>query len=112
MGGYSLAKVTVRKETGKLVIDFTYRGVRCREQTALEDSVVNRKRIQSLIDKLQKSQREGSFVYREFFPGSALASRFEANVLIAKVAPQQIPAAYVGPLFKDFANTWFDERKA
>jgi integrase len=110
MGGYSLAKVTVRKETGKLVIDFTYRGVRCREQTALEDSVVNRKRIQSLIDKLQKSQREGSFVYREFFPGSALASRFEANVLIAKEAPQQIPVAYLGPLFKDFANTWFDER--
>ena len=30
-----MAKVTVRKETCKLVIDFTYRGVRCREQTAL-----------------------------------------------------------------------------
>lgn len=33
-----MAKVVARKETGKLVIDFTYRGVRCREQTALEDA--------------------------------------------------------------------------
>ena len=39
-----MAKVTVRKETGKLVIDFTYRGVRCREQTALPDTTENRKR--------------------------------------------------------------------
>jgi hypothetical protein len=33
-----MAKVTTRKETGKLVIDFTYHGVRCREQTALADT--------------------------------------------------------------------------
>ena len=38
-----MAKVTARKETGRLVIDFFFRGVRCREQTALADNAANRK---------------------------------------------------------------------
>ena len=105
-----MAKVTVRKETGKLVIDFTYRGVRCREQTALDDSVSNRKRVQVEIDKILKSQRDGSFVYRDFFPESALVARFEVNVLMVKEPSPEIAPVFVGPLFKDFANTWFDER--
>mgnify|MGYP000104835860 len=41
-----MAKVTVRNETGKLVMDFTYRNVRCREQTALPDTLQNRKRVE------------------------------------------------------------------
>ena len=43
-----MAKVTARKETGRLVIDFTYRGVRCREQTALADTGANRKRVDAI----------------------------------------------------------------
>lgn len=64
-----MAKVTVRKETGKLVIDFTYRGVRCREQTALPDSQQNRKRVQGVIEKITKAQKDGTFKYRDFFGG-------------------------------------------
>jgi integrase len=111
MEDFSMAKVTVRKETGKLVIDFTFRGVRCREQTALDDSTQNRKRVQAVIDSILKSQREGTFQYRNFFPESALAIRFETTVTI--VSPESAAAGIVvptGPLFKDFATTWFDER--
>jgi len=107
---FSMAKVTVRKETGKLVIDFTYRGVRCREQTALGDSKDARKRLQLVIEKIQKSLKEGAFMYRDFFPESALVARFETNVLMAKAqVPEQQPM-YIGPLFKDFSTQWFDER--
>ena len=70
-----MAKVTVRKETGKLVIDFTYRGVRCREQTALDDSKDARKRLQQVIDKILKALKDGNFKYRDFFPDRALVSR-------------------------------------
>ncbi len=73
-----MAKVNVRKETGKLVIDFTNRGVRCREQTALDDSAANRRRVEAVLKKLRESIAAGSFVYGEFFPGSALAARFNA----------------------------------
>lgn len=105
-----MAKVTVRKETGKLVIDFTYRSVRCREQTALSDTLPNRKRVQAMIDKLQKALKDGVFKYADFFPDSALLTRFDPHVLIAKSEPANELLVCIGPQFKDFATQWVDER--
>ena len=68
-----MAKVTVRNETGKLVMDFTYRNVRCREQTALPDTLQNRKRVEVVLEKIKKALRNGTFKYRDYFPESALA---------------------------------------
>ena len=106
-----MAKVTVRKETGKLVIDFTYRGVRCREQTALPDSPQNQKRVQGVIEKIKKAQKDGTFMYREFFPASALAARFDS--VVAPANPVQIEPESTEedrtPLFQAFANQWVDE---
>ena len=42
-----MAKVRARKDSGLLFMDFYYRGVRCREQTALPDTAENRRRVQS-----------------------------------------------------------------
>jgi integrase len=118
-----MAKVTTRKETGRLVIDFIYRGVRCREQTALPDTAANRKRVESVLAKLKAALTAGTFVYRDFFPGSPLASRFDT--------PQPAPAAPPGtpalpttapaaaasaatsttPSFKDFTATWLSEHQ-
>ena len=72
-----MAKVTARKETGKLVIDFTYRGVRCREQTALADTPANRKRAEVALNRLRAAIASETFVYAGFFPGSPLAVRFD-----------------------------------
>ncbi|MGM1053897.1 MAG: Arm DNA-binding domain-containing protein, partial [Pseudomonadota bacterium] len=44
-----MGKVRVRKETGKLYLDFFYQGVRCREQTALTDTPANRKKVEKLM---------------------------------------------------------------
>ncbi|HYW57042.1 MAG TPA: tyrosine-type recombinase/integrase [Polaromonas sp.] len=105
-----MAKVTVRKETGKLVIDFTYRGVRCREQTALPESPQNLKRVQGVIDKIKKTQQEGTFRYRDFFPESALAARFDP---LSPADPIPIEVESVTqdstPLFQAFVNQWVDE---
>jgi integrase len=59
------------------VIDFTYQGVRCREQTALSDSPLNRKRVEVVAEKINKARRDGTFTYRTFFPNSSMADRFE-----------------------------------
>jgi integrase len=101
-----VAKVSVRKETGKLVIDFTFRGVRCREQTALDDTNVNRKRVQSVVDNLKKAQRDGTFKYENFFPSSPMALRF-LEVKASQIVIDERPL--IGPTFKDFANQWVDE---
>ena len=105
-----MAKVTVRKETGRLVVDFTFRGVRCREQTTLDDSPGNRKRVQHVIDKIQGALKQGTFNYRDYFPESALVARFglSKNPRVEGVAESKV--ADVGPLFKDFSTKWFDER--
>jgi integrase len=44
----AMASIQVRKETGSLILDFYYRGRRCREQTALSDTPANRKKLQKV----------------------------------------------------------------
>lgn len=118
-----MAKVTARKETGRLVIDFTYRGVRCREQTALADTAANRKRVESMLAKLKAAMAAGTFAYRDFFPGSPLAGRFDTpqpapvpaprNPALPTSAPAAAAAAATSPnpSFKDFTATWMSERQ-
>jgi integrase len=116
-----MAKVNVRKETGKLVIDFTYRGVRCREQTALDEGAANRKRVEAVLKKLREAIAAGTFVYGEFFPGSALAARFDSlpasHLGAAASKPQTEVAAAAAtavagtPIFRDFVTTWLAEHK-
>lgn len=65
-----MSKVRVRKETGKLYLDFMYAGHRCREQTILTDTPSNRKQVEALLAKVQAKILLGELDYAEFFPGS------------------------------------------
>jgi len=116
-----MASIQVRKRTNCLIIDFYFRGERCREQTALADTVGNRKRIQNVIDRLEEEIAAGTFDYSKFFPGSKNAIKFdELNVTpaishVTSNTPQSLAATPVVngsvPLFKDFAETWFTEKE-
>jgi integrase len=127
-----MAKVTVRKETGRLVIDFTYRGVRCREQTLLADTKANRKVAQTLVDKVVAAISAGQFDYGKFFPSSRLAPRFSStgdalDGESARSAPAAPPAAATlglapppsavaaavsaTPTFAEFAEQWVNEHQ-
>ncbi|MBH9553993.1 DUF3596 domain-containing protein [Inhella sp. 4Y17] len=114
-----MAKVTVRKETGKLVIDFTFRGVRCREQTALPDTPSNRKRAAAALKRLKDALADGSFNYAEFFPGSSIASRFvperpsrtESEDSLTVPPIPCAPPAPATPVFRDFIATWLEEHQ-
>lgn len=109
-----MAKVVARKETGKLQIDFTYKGVRCREQTALMDSPANRKRVQAVVDKMSAAIKEGRFVYADFFPGSAMAERFRSDRKVSDRVSRngsgtEQPSIATGPTFNEFADQWVQE---
>jgi integrase len=114
-----MAKVTVRKETGKLVIDFTYRGVRCREQTALPDTAQNRKNANAVVLRIKKAIADGSFSYASFFPESPLAARFESTGPSANKprAPSPADATEVEtavaatPSFREFTTTWLADHQ-
>ena len=48
-----MASITARKENGKLLLDFRYQGVRCREQTLLDDTKENRKKLNAILERIQ-----------------------------------------------------------
>lgn len=110
-----MASIQVRKETGTLIIDFYFRGQRCREQTALADTPANRKRLGKVLASIEEEIAQGKFDYRRFFPSSKNAAKFDqvipGNTLTA-VALAVSPGASSKPTpqFKAFADIWFSEK--
>lgn len=99
-----MGSINVRPETGKLFFDFRYRGKRCREQTKLDDTPANRKKMQQLLTKIEAEITLGQFHYASYFPNSPRTTEFEA-IKTASTSTQT-------PLFRDFAETWVSEMKA
>ena len=106
-----MASVNVRPETGLLYLDFRYKGKRYREQTALPDSPINRKRVEQLLKRVERQIADGSFVYADLFPGSPRAS--QQHVAAAEAAKNggapALPGSAHTPLFSEFAELWFLE---
>lgn len=114
-----MASIQLRKETGNLIIDFYYRGRRCREQTALADTASNRRRLQKVLDRIEAEMLAGTFDYARFFPGSKNAAKFDRPVdlvagqgptsefALAKTSPSE---DRITPRFSEFAETWYQEK--
>lgn len=58
-----MANIRTRRETGCLFLDFRYRGVRCREQTALQDTPANRRTLESLANRIKRELAKATFDY-------------------------------------------------
>jgi len=107
-----VAKIRVRPDSGLLFLDFYYRGVRCRELTALTDTAENRRRAQSLLNRISKEIAQGSFDYGATFPDSPRAARFAAPLSSAhseaSASPARAPQAAMPatPLFEAFSLVW------
>lgn len=110
-----MGSVRTRSDTGLIFLDFYYQGQRCREQTALKDTVTNRKRVQKVLDRIEEEISLGTFTYRQFFPGSKNAEKFDAQPDTAPPFQQGPIAAAMQvapntPLFREFAETWYAEK--
>ncbi|MCZ8317208.1 MAG: DUF3596 domain-containing protein [Silanimonas sp.] len=86
-----------------LYLDFTYRTVRCKEQTALADTPGNRKTLEAFAKRIDKEIRKGTFNYAEFFPDSSRAARFNSLATSELDAPRD---AVPTPSFGEFAELW------
>lgn len=114
-----MAKIRVRKETGRLYIDFVFRGQRCREQSLLDDTPANRKRLERLLARIQAEIQAGTFDYLRYFPYSKRAAQAEHAAkktapvasAVALVLPSvnTMPDPAILPTFKTFAEIWFVE---
>ena len=100
----------VRLRNGRLFFDFRFRGIRCREQTTLDDTAANRKRMQKVLDRMERAIVAGTFQYADFFPGSALVEKFankEASQVASRALPIEAKRAPGTPLFRAFIEDWY-----
>jgi integrase len=120
-----MASIQVRKRNNCLIIDFYLKGIRCREETALPDNTVNRKKVQKVLDHIEAEIAAGTFDYRRYFPASKNAEKFEEAAPPASI--DQVAVAVAGaigqvdskntagvagtPLLRDFAETWYAEKE-
>jgi integrase len=99
-----MGSIRARNETGKLFFDFKFQNIRCREQTTLDDNKANRCKLQKVMDKIDAEITLGQFVYRNYFPNSNLAEKFdELKARQRQLSPNSTPK------FKQFAQEWYDE---
>lgn len=95
-----MGSIRKREDTGLLFIDFRYNGTRYREQTALEDTSANRKKVQKVLDRLEAEMAAGTFDYRRFFPGSKNAERFD------ETPPATLPNQVVLAATQSYSTTF------
>lgn len=100
-----MASVNVRKSSGKLYLDFSFRNIRCREQTSLKDTPANRKKCQALLQRIEAEILLGQFDYAAFFPNSRNIAKLTALDTALTALTTEIP------LMQDFALQWFEEQK-
>lgn len=111
-----MSKVRARPETGTLYLDFFFRGLRCREQTALTDTAENRKKVQALLNRVERDIKQGNFDYATTFPGSARAAQFAkeppipmraaSNRTMLVPATTSVASAPPAPTFEAFWKIW------
>lgn len=118
-----MASIRARKDNGLLFFDFRYQGKRYREQTLLSDTKSNRKKMEELLRKIENDIANEVFDYCKYFPKGNVSNNVPAQSTIANsvsrtlpvsqnIAISPIPAtAQTTPLFKDFAEKWFNECK-
>ncbi|MGJ8581244.1 MAG: Arm DNA-binding domain-containing protein, partial [Psychromonas sp.] len=100
---------TINTRNGKLVADFRYQNQRCREQTQLSDTSVNRKRLTRLLKTIEAEILLGNFEYAKYFPSSNKVQKFaELNQRKQTVSHHfnSVDAATV----KEFSDIWFEEK--
>ncbi|MGB1457885.1 Arm DNA-binding domain-containing protein, partial [Spongiibacter marinus] len=110
-----MAKIRTRKETNKLFIDFRINGKRFREQTLLEDSPRNRKKLEVYVQKMEAKILLGEFDYAEFFPNSSNIQKFLSLTTGASPGSNHNHTDQRlndhGHIFSEFAYQWQQEKQ-
>jgi integrase len=101
-----MGNIRARKDNNKLFFDFTYQKVRCREQTALDDTPTNRKKLLSIMNRIEAEITLGQFNYANYFPDSPRAIKFQNSMHKTTSLNTETP------LFRDFAAVWVNEMQA
>lgn len=100
-----MASIRTRQGSKFLMIDFRFMNQRCRETTNLIDTPENRKKLEKIIQKMEAEITLGLFDYLKYFPKS------EKGIELMAVKERVQSFQSDTPVFKDFAETWFEEKQ-
>jgi integrase len=112
-----MGSIRARQDNGLLFFDFRFQGLRCREQTLLQDTPANRKRLEKALAAIESEIKAGTFDYAKTFPGSQSLSRLNGAAPGSSVSPQMQAAAVAtlpaspSPTFRTFTATWLSEHQ-
>ncbi len=106
-----MGSIRRRSESGLLFLDFKYLGQRLREQTALPDTELNRKRLQKALERIEGEIALGTFDYAKTFgkPLQVKSDQPDSEASGAEAKAIQPATRSDTPCFKDFADMWFSE---
>jgi len=120
MVGIAMASIRTRMDNNLLFFDFRHEGKRYREQTLLKDTKLNRKKMEEVLEKIEIDIANGSFDYDRYFPkaksrenSTAIAATI-SNTFAKSLGNVNISTTAIyqeAPIFKDFAERWFEECK-
>lgn len=107
---------SIRSRNQKLFFDFYYQGIRCREQTSLNDTKLNRSRLEGVLRNIEAQIRLDRFVYSDIFPDSKRCEDFkkydEQIKLVKESEPEPTEHLLLDiPTFSQFADEWLAENK-
>ena len=105
MADNAMGNIRSRKNTDQLLFDFRFRGVRCREQTLLNDTAANRKKLQAILNRIDREIKQGVFNYRDYFPDSKLANQFDHAESHFEQPTKGLPS------FGEFSQQWYEENE-
>ena len=100
---------SIRVRQGMLFFDFRYQGVRCREQTVMDDNPTNRQRLEAFMDQIDREISAGIFDYGKYFPNSANLPRI-MQPITANAVPEVIQHNDT-ILLKEFTEQWYLENE-
>ena len=94
---------SVYPRNGYLLVDFRYRGIRCRERTRLADTQPNRRKLQRVVERVEAEILLKTFNYANYFPNSPRVRQFQDIDRRVARAVKSIPT------FGEFAEAWYVE---
>ena len=95
---------SIRERSGKLIFDFTFQGIRCRETSRLTDSAANRKIANEILKRIDAQIIVGTFCYETYFPQSKKVQVF-SDIEAQKVSIHKEEL----PTLAEFSATWLKE---
>lgn len=95
---------SIRARGDKLIFDFTYQNVRCRETSRLINTTANRKLANEVLTRIEAEIIVGTFSYEKYFPKSKKVNLFQQ----LKVDKHNVDTKVV-PTIAEFTQTWLEE---